>query len=87
MWSIIKKELDLGEKRDELSQNVVFEKGNVKNLANYLYQLRTSEGPEEVDEIQVMRDLISKYSNFEKHRVGSVRESKENCVVCICSTY
>lgn len=81
MWSIIKKELDLGGNRDQLSENVVFEKGNVRTLAKYLYSLRTSEGQEEVDEIQIMRDLTTRYSNFEKHSPAVVGEGEEICVV------
>jgi len=81
MWGMIKKELDLGNRQGELSQNVVFEKGSVKNLAKHLYFLRTSEGEEVVDEVQIMRELIEKYSTFEKHKGGTVEKPEKNCVV------
>jgi nucleoside-diphosphate-sugar epimerase len=68
IWRTIKKELDLGESGRTMSQNIVFEKGNINALATYLYSLRTGEDiPEKDDEIQVMRDLIEKYSSFTQH--------------------
>ena len=68
IWRTIKKELDLGDSGRTMSQNIVFEKGNIKALATYLYSLRTGEDiPENDDEIQVMRDLIEKYSSFTQH--------------------
>ena len=68
IWRTIKKELDLGESGNTMSQNIVFEKGNVKALAMYLYSLRTGEDvSENDDEILVMRDLIEKYSTFTQH--------------------
>ncbi|KIW18118.1 hypothetical protein PV08_02406 [Exophiala spinifera] len=70
--NIIKKELDLGEERnrDKLSQNVVYERGNVRALAQHLYNLRLgvddseSESDSDRAEIQIMHDLIEKYSHF-----------------------
>lgn len=68
IWRMIKKDLDLGEGGKDMSQNVVFEKGTVRALAAYLYALRTGkEVKEEEDEIEVMRELINKYSTFTQH--------------------
>ena len=68
IWRLIKKELDLGEAGQVLSQNIVFEKATVKALASYLYGLRTGEvATEEDDEIEVMQQLIEKYSSFTQH--------------------
>lgn len=81
MWGIIKKELDLGDRAGELSQNVVFEKGNIRSLAKHLYFLRTSEGDEDVDEIKLMRELIEKYSDFKRVTVGDPPQPEKNFVV------
>lgn len=68
IWRSIKKDLDLGPGSSDLSQNIVFEKGTVKALANYLYSLRTGDQVEdEEDEIGVMQNLIEKYSTFTHH--------------------
>ena len=61
---IITKELDLGAAKDRLSQNVVFEKGNVKALAKHLHSLRTGEPEEDNDEIAIMQEMIEKFSAF-----------------------
>lgn len=72
MWSLIRKTLDLGDRRDELSQNVVYEKGNVKTLARHLHPLRTGEEMEQSDEDELlaMQELVEKYSVFEQHVPG-----------------
>ncbi|KAF2164455.1 hypothetical protein M409DRAFT_56717 [Zasmidium cellare ATCC 36951] len=68
LWRAIKKELNLGENGQSLSQNIVFEKGTVKQLARHLYQLRTGDQISDVeDEIEVMADMIERYSTFTKH--------------------
>lgn len=72
IWNVIKKELDLGEGNgDKLSQNVVFERGNVRSLAQHLYNLRSgiddSESDSDRAEIQIMQHLIEKYSTFTPH--------------------
>jgi hypothetical protein len=63
------RELDLGSKT--LGQNVVFEYSNVPALAEHLYSLRTGETSTQTDEIEVMRQLIQKYSAFTRHVPGS----------------
>ncbi|KAI1425249.1 acetyl-CoA synthetase-like protein [Xylaria sp. FL1777] len=62
MRRIIQKTLYLGGHR--LSNNVIYEQGNIKLLANHLYRLAQGLGSEEEDGITVMRKLIDKYSAF-----------------------
>ena len=57
VWRCIVRDLDLGDQGGELSQNIVFEKGTVKALAQHLYQMRTGQEFESEDELQVMREL------------------------------
>ncbi|KAJ9615537.1 hypothetical protein H2200_001612 [Cladophialophora chaetospira] len=71
VWNLIKKELDLGGNQAKLSQNVVFERGTARSLAQHLYNLRvgvddTDSDSDEAD-IKIMRDLIQKYSSFTPH--------------------
>jgi acyl carrier protein len=65
IWSYLKRELDLG--TSDLGQNVIFEYPNIGKLAAHLFALRTGEKMEQEDEVQVMSQLIQKYSSFEKH--------------------
>ena len=70
MWNILKKELDLGGNGSKMSQNIVFERATVKSLAQYLYNLRLGtdeEDSSDAAEIQIMQDLIEKYSTFTPH--------------------
>lgn len=69
LWRAIKHDLDLGPAGQTLSQNIVFEKGTIKQLAKHLYQLRTGEGAisDAEDEIAVMQEMIERYSSFAKH--------------------
>lgn len=75
IWTMIKKELDLGGNSDKLSQNVVFERGTVRALAQHLFNLRIGIDDEDGDtyeaEIRTMQDLIEKYSTFTPHQPGS----------------
>ena len=65
MRRIIQKTLDLQGK--QLSSNVVYDRGNVKTLARYLFSL-SPEGHglsgENEDRTQLMKELIQKYSSF-----------------------
>jgi hypothetical protein len=65
---IMMRELDLGSKN--LGQNVVFEYPNFPALAEHLYSVRTGEESNQTDEIEVMRQLIQKYSTFSRHIPG-----------------
>lgn len=83
MWRIIKQNLDLGENGAALSQNVVFENGNVRALARHLNQLRTSEDAGEENELDVMRSMIEKYSQFTQHFATTTVQSEKDVVVCL----
>lgn len=78
VWNMIKKELDLGGNQAKLSQNVVFERGTVRSLARHLYNLRLGiddgDGDSDRADIQIMQDLIEKYSMFTPH--GSTDKPK-----------
>jgi len=63
--SIMMRELDLGSRT--LGQNVVFEYPNISALAEHLFSLRTGKEMDHTDEIEVMRQLIHKYSTFSHH--------------------
>lgn len=67
IWRIIKRDLDLGQEGASMSQNVVFEKANVRQLAKHLYRLRTGGDEEAEDEIEMMREMIDRYSSFTHH--------------------
>ncbi|KAL1621617.1 hypothetical protein SLS56_009153 [Neofusicoccum ribis] len=85
MWSHIRKTLDLGTRREELSQNVVYEKGNVKVLAKHLYGLRTGEEVEQSDEDELlaMQELVEKYSIFDEHVPEDVSKPEGEVVLCL----
>jgi thioester reductase-like protein len=68
LWGLLKRELDLGSAT--LGQNVVFEYPNIRSLATHLYTQRTGIEARQEDELQVMIELIEKYSSFKKHVPG-----------------
>ena len=59
---VIQKTLDL--KGKKLGSNVVYEHGNVKTLARYLFSLGQGGNGESEDKTQLMKELIHKYSDF-----------------------
>lgn len=65
----IVRELDLAGK--VLGQNVVFDYPSVVQLSWYLYSLRTGSRIEDKSEVEVMRELVAKYSAFEPFKRGS----------------
>ncbi|KAJ4993616.1 hypothetical protein SVAN01_00670 [Stagonosporopsis vannaccii] len=67
MWSLMKKELDLGGRQSELGQNVLYETGNVENLARHIDALRTGNAGQAKDTYQVMHDLVAKHSSFKTY--------------------
>ncbi|KAH8804874.1 hypothetical protein F5884DRAFT_735559 [Xylogone sp. PMI_703] len=65
MWSLFKRELDLGGRQADLSQNIVFEAGNIRNLARCLFDLRVSGRQERLgSDIIIMKAMIEKFSGF-----------------------
>lgn len=67
MRRIIQKTLELN--GQQLSPNVVYESGNTKQLARYLYALGKGEEVQQGDTSSLMRQLINKYSEFRKAAV------------------
>ncbi|KAI2792345.1 hypothetical protein POX_b02382 [Penicillium oxalicum] len=86
IWRFIVRDLDLSDKANTLSQNIVFEKGTVRALAKHLYHMRTGRGTLREDEIQTMRDLIEKYSNFTQHHPTLQREPDSQVVIVTGAT-
>lgn len=83
IWRYIVRDLNLGERGDNLSQNIVFEKGTVHALAKHLYQLRTGTESDEENEIEVMREMIEKYSQFTKHYPTIMQQPESADVVIV----
>ncbi|SPJ73952.1 related to nonribosomal peptide synthetase MxcG [Fusarium torulosum] len=81
MWSLIKREIDLGGRQSELGQNVLYETGNVKLLAHQIERLRSGAGDEEQDQLAVMDKLIEKYSSFRPHDAGSAPQPEKELVL------
>lgn len=86
IWRYIVRDLDLGDQGDSLSQNIVFEKGTVRALAKHLYQLRTGQEFEGEDEIQVMQEMIERYSTFTQHYPTISQQPKDEVVIVTGAT-
>lgn len=80
MWNLIKKELDLGGNGPKLSQNVLYETGNVRALARHLERLRSGE-ESSTDELSKMQELIDAYSSFDPHVAGDAPRPAKEVVV------
>ncbi|KAF7588876.1 hypothetical protein BBP40_005061 [Aspergillus hancockii] len=59
---IIKKTLDTGS--SDLGHNVIYDFANIKSLAAHLYDLRTGGQRRKEDELEIMSQLIERYSSF-----------------------
>lgn len=86
MWSLIKREIDLGGRQSELGQNVLYETGNAKLLARQIERLRSGAGDETQDQLKIMEGLIEKYSSFKRHVPGSAPQPEKELVVSSTST-
>ena len=82
MRGAILRNLYLGGNGNNLSQNVVFENGNIVNLAKHLEDVRSSRRIAKVKPIAMMDDLISKLSIFNEHSPSNVQVSKWYTIVC-----
>ena len=71
MRGLILRDLDIGSNSRKLSQNVIFDTGNVARLAKHIFALRMKQNPTDdgVDDIKEMEVLIERYSNFKKQHV------------------
>ena len=81
MRGAILRDLYLGGNGNKLSQNVIFEQGNIANLAKHIEDVRSCQGVVKEKPIAMMKDLISKFSVFEKHRPGSSETPKAHTIV------
>lgn len=81
----IVRDLDLGGNIVKLGQNVVFEQGNLENLARYLDNLRLNVDMVAEKPIKAMEKLISKFSVIPDRRSGSADPPEKHVVVsCQC---
>ncbi|KAI0531865.1 hypothetical protein GGR58DRAFT_492106 [Xylaria digitata] len=80
MWNLIKKELDLGGNGPRLSQNVLYETGNIRALARHLEKLRSGE-ESSTDELGRMQELVDAYSSFEPHVGGDAPRPDKDVVL------
>ncbi|KAF9870749.1 male sterility protein [Colletotrichum karsti] len=81
MWSLMKRKLDLGGRQGQLGQNVLYETGNIKELARHLEGLRSGREDAAKDEFQKMEDLIAKYSSFKTHAAGSAPKPEKDLIL------
>ena len=82
MRQMIQKNLALNGQK--LSTNIIYEKRNAKELAQYLFALSKGEEVQQEDQAVVMQDMIDKYSSFKQHRyVNGVIRTRSQSVVCI----
>ncbi|KAI0909543.1 hypothetical protein F4823DRAFT_638730 [Ustulina deusta] len=80
MWNLIKRELDLGGNGPRLSQNVLYETGNIRALARHLERLRLGE-ESSTDELSKMQELVDAYSSFEPHVGGDAPRPDKDVVL------
>jgi hypothetical protein len=63
------RQLDLGS--NVLGQNVVFDFPNIQSLARHLFSLQTGTTTEQRDDLEIMAELIEKYSSFPERVPGT----------------
>ncbi|KAI8313480.1 Adenylate-forming reductase Nps9 [Colletotrichum sp. SAR11_59] len=80
-WSLIKRKLDLGGRQGQLGQNVLYETGNIKQLARHLEGLKSGREDAVKDELEKMEELIAKYSSFKTHVPGSTPKPAKDLVL------
>lgn len=69
MRQLIQNSISLNGKR--LSANVIYEKANAKELAQYLYALSKGEDVQQDDQALLMKQMIDKYSVFQEHHYSN----------------
>lgn len=69
MRQLIQNNISLNGKR--LSANVIYEKANTKELAQYLYALSKGEEVQQDDQTLLMKQMINKYSVFQEHHYSN----------------
>ncbi|KAL9602179.1 MAG: hypothetical protein Q9219_002043 [cf. Caloplaca sp. 3 TL-2023] len=86
MRDLIIKDLDLGGNGKDLSQNVVFESSNVRNLAQTLRNLREGQASQSDDPRIVMQRMIQEYGVFKRHSPGTKALPEKHTVVLTGAT-
>ncbi|KAH8880787.1 acetyl-CoA synthetase-like protein [Thozetella sp. PMI_491] len=81
VWNLIKRELDLGGRQADLSQNVLYETGNVRGLAAHLTELKKGVKSTGEDELKKMEILVNKYSVFQPHVDRGAGDHQKETVV------
>ncbi|KAL8728617.1 MAG: hypothetical protein Q9166_005270 [cf. Caloplaca sp. 2 TL-2023] len=77
------KDLDLGGHEHDLSQNIVFETGNISKLTNSLFSLSQNQEIEKEDEVEVMKQIIREYSGFRKPSLSQQPERQSDFTVLL----
>jgi Phosphopantetheine attachment site len=70
MRGLIMKSLDLGKNAGKCSSLVVYDCGNTRRLAKFLFNLRVDRTYEEEDELKLMAEMITKYSLLTTRECG-----------------
>ena len=81
MRGLVIRELDLGGRSVTTSLMVVFQSGNARELARYLYGLRLGSVDAQADELAKMRSLIERYSIFQQRYPPDVSAPQYEAVV------
>ena len=74
-------DLDLGGKGGIMSQNIIYETANISNLAQFLYSLSHGQEQENETPVDVMGQMVKKYSNFRKCTPNPDSLARRHCVV------
>ena len=82
MRGAILRNLYLGGNGGNLSQNIVFECGNIANIARHVEDVRSSRPAAKEKPIAMMNNLISNLSVFDEHIPGVVEVPKMYTIVC-----
>ena len=69
MRRLIQRDLELN--GNQLSPNVVYDHGNVRRLARYLYAIRNGEQVRQNDDLMLMEQMIAEYSSFQAHNYSN----------------
>lgn len=85
MRGYIARDLDLGGNGKKLSQNVVFEQGNFRNLSKHLQNLRLNSDTGRENPTDTRKDLISKFSLVGTPRLGTLEAPSKHVVVSLRS--
>ncbi|RDW80543.1 hypothetical protein BP5796_05241 [Coleophoma crateriformis] len=85
MRSLIVKSLSLGGNSSRCSSLIVYECGNTESLARKLHEIRTGVVNDE-DEINVMENLIEKYSLPPQRISNNIQKPKSNIVILTGTT-